>query len=178
MTTKAKTVLKTAHKPVRKAPTHKPAHSKAPAVVHAPKVVVKAVVEEKRKAASESRAVGRRKCASARVSISRGNGKITINGKPLNEYLPYFQWQEIVSSPLKMLAKDKDLDVSVKVAGGGKSGQAVAIRHGLTRALAIWNEDFKKTLKTSGFLTRDARVKERKKFGLKRARRAPQWSKR
>jgi small subunit ribosomal protein S9 len=125
-----------------------------------------------------NRAVGRRKRASARVRIGKGSGKITINGKDYKEFLPYFQWQEIVTAPLKALAKEKDLDVSAIVTGGGKKGQAVSVQLGLSRALVMWNEDFKKTLKTLGFLTRDPRVKERKKFGLKKARRAPQWSKR
>ena len=124
------------------------------------------------------RAVGRRKCASARVKIDKGTGKIIVNGKPLNEYLPYFEMQNTVLAPLKALSKDKDLDISVKIVGGGKKGQSVAIQHGIARALLLWNEDFKKTLKTLGFLTRDPRVKERKKPGLKKARRAPQWSKR
>ncbi len=124
------------------------------------------------------RSVGRRKTAAARVRIEKGTGKIVVNGKPLNEYFPSFELQEIVVAPLKALAKDKDLDFSVKVAGGGMKGQAVAVQLGVARVLVIWNEDFKKTLKSLGFLTRDARVKERKKFGLKKARRAPQWSKR
>jgi|SRR3989344_5219966 len=124
------------------------------------------------------RSVGRRKSAAARVRIEKGTGKIVVNGKPLNEYFPPVDLREIILAPLKAMAKDKDLDFSVKVAGGGKKGQAVAIQHGIARALVIWNEDFRKTLKSLGFLTRDARVKERKKFGLKKARRAPQWSKR
>jgi len=125
-----------------------------------------------------TRAVGRRKCASARVRIDKGTGKITVNGEEFKVYFPYFEFQDIVMAPLKALAKDKDLDISVKVAGGGKKGQAEAVRHGIARALVLWNEEFKKTLKTLGYMTRDARVKERKKFGLKKARRAPQWSKR
>ncbi len=124
------------------------------------------------------RAVGRRKTASARVRVGAGTGKITVNGKPLAEYFPTFQMQETVFAPIKKLGKEKDLDFSVKVVGGGKQGQAVAVQHGIARALLAWNVDFKKTLKSEGMLTRDARVKERKKFGLKRARRAPQWSKR
>jgi len=124
------------------------------------------------------RAVGRRKCASARVQIGKGTGKVVVNGKPYQEYFPYFEWQQIVVAPLKALAKDKDLDISVKIVGGGKKGQAVAVQHGIARALVVWNEDFRKTLKTLSLLTRDARVKERKKFGLKKARRGPQWSKR
>jgi small subunit ribosomal protein S9 len=125
-----------------------------------------------------NRAVGRRKCASARVRIDKGTGKIVVNGKGLAEYFPFFQWQEIVQAPLKALSKMKDYDISVKVVGGGPMGQATAVQLGIARSLVVWNEDFKKTLKTLGFLTRDARVKERKKPGLKKARRAPQWSKR
>jgi small subunit ribosomal protein S9 len=130
------------------------------------------------KNSSVTRAVGRRKSASARVFIDKGTGKITVNGKPLQEYFPYFEEQERIIAPLKAVGKEKDLDVSAKVAGGGTKGQGVAVCHGIARALVIWNEDFKKTLKTAGLLTRDPRVKERKKPGLKKARRAPQWSKR
>jgi small subunit ribosomal protein S9 len=125
-----------------------------------------------------TRALGRRKSASARVRIDRGNGKITVNGKALNEYFTHFIDQEHVIAALKAVGKEKDLDVSVKVQGGGMKGQVVAVRHGIARALVVWNEDFKTALKTIGFLTRDPRVKERKKPGLKKARRAPQWSKR
>ena len=125
-----------------------------------------------------NRAVGRRKRASARVRISNGTGKITINGVDFKTFLPYFQYQDIVLAPLKALAKEKDLDVSALVQGGGKKGQAVSVQLGIARALVLWNEEFKKTLKTLGVLTRDPRIKERKKFGLKKARRAPQWAKR
>ncbi len=125
-----------------------------------------------------TRAVGRRKTAAARVQIKPGSGKIIVNGKLYSEYFPYFEWQEMVMAPLKAVGKEKTFDVSIKIVGGGQKGQAVAVQHGISRALVIWNEDLKKTLKTQGYLTRDARVKERKKPGLKRARRAPQWSKR
>ncbi|MFA6486401.1 MAG: 30S ribosomal protein S9 [Candidatus Magasanikbacteria bacterium] len=127
---------------------------------------------------STVRAVGRRKTAAARVRLEKGEGKIVVNGIDYQIYFPHFELREIVVGPLKALGKEKDLNVSVKVAGGGKKGQAVAVSHGLSRALVVWNDEFHKTLKTLGFLTRDARVKERKKPGLKRARRAPQWSKR
>lgn len=126
----------------------------------------------------QTRSVGRRKTASARVRVEKGSGVITVNGKKMTEYFPYFEQQEIIVAPLKALGKEKDLDFSVKVAGGGNKGQAVAVQLGIARTLMLWNEDFAKTLKSLGFLTRDARVKERKKPGLKRARRAPQWSKR
>lgn len=125
-----------------------------------------------------TRSVGRRKSAAARVRVDKGSGRIMVNGQTLAAYFPYFELQEIILAPLKALAKEKDLDFSVKVAGGGKRGQAVAVQLGIARALVKWNEEFRKILKTLGFLKRDARVKERKKFGLKKARRAPQWSKR
>lgn len=125
-----------------------------------------------------ARSLGRRKRAAARLRLVKGKGEFTVNGKKLAEYFPYFAWQEIILKPLKSIGKEKEYDISVKVNGGGKSGQAVAVRHALSRALVKWNEDFKKTLKSLGMLTRDARIKERKKPGLKKARRAPQWSKR
>ncbi|MSU75342.1 MAG: 30S ribosomal protein S9 [Candidatus Magasanikbacteria bacterium] len=124
------------------------------------------------------RSVGRRKSASARVQIKPGKGIITVNGKDATVYFPYFEYQEIIWAPVKVLGKEKDLDFSVKVAGGGAKGQSIAVQLGIARALLLWNEDFKKTLKTAGYLSRDPRVKERKKFGLKKARRAPQWAKR
>src|SRR3989344_5117743 len=124
------------------------------------------------------RSVGRRKTAAARVRLTPGTGKITINGKDFKAHLPYFEWQDIVMAPLKAVGKEKTFDVSVKIVGGGQKGQAVAVQLGIARALVVWDEELKKTLKTQGYLTRDARVKERKKPGLKRARRAPQWSKR
>jgi small subunit ribosomal protein S9 len=124
------------------------------------------------------RAVGRRKTAPARVRITKGKGVITVNGKTLQEYFPYFEWQDMIFAPLKTVGEDKNFDVSSKVQGGGKMGQAVAVQHGIARALVMFNEDYKKSLKTTGYLTRDPRSKERKKPGLKRARRAPQWSKR
>ena len=126
----------------------------------------------------KNRAVGRRKEAAARVRVDKGTGKIVVNGKPAAEYFGKFEAESVLGAPLKALGKDKDLDFSIKVAGGGKKGQLIAAQHGISRALVVWNEDFHKTLKSLGFLTRDARVKERKKFGLKKARRAPQWSKR
>jgi small subunit ribosomal protein S9 len=136
------------------------------------------IAKTKEKEVDVMRSVGRRKTAAARVRLSPGNGKITINGKDFKEYFPYFEWQNIVTAPLTSVGKDKTFDVSVKIVGGGQKGQAIAVQLGIARALVVWNEDLKKTLKTQNFLTRDARVKERKKFGLKKARRAPQWSKR
>ncbi len=136
------------------------------------------IAKTKEKEGDTMRSVGRRKTASARVRLSPGTGKITVNGKDFKEYFPYFEWQNIIMAPLTAVGKEKTFDVSAKIVGGGQKGQATAVQLGIARALVIWNEDLKKSLKTQGYLTRDARVKERKKPGLKRARRAPQWSKR
>lgn len=127
---------------------------------------------------SMSKAVGRRKTASARVRLSPGKGEIIINGKKLEEYFPTELAQQKVMSPLVVTGKDKSLDISVKVAGGGSNSQAEAVRHGIARALVDWNEELKPALKAEGFMTRDSRSKERKKYGLHKARRAHQWKKR
>lgn len=127
---------------------------------------------------STERAVGRRKTASARVRIQLGKGEITVNGKPFDKYFGIALWQDKVLAPLKTVSKLKDFDVSIKAEGGGISAQAEAIRHGIARALLKWNEEFRPLLKAEGFLCRDSRAKERKKFGLKKARRAHQWRKR
>lgn len=136
------------------------------------------IAKTKESAGESLRSVGRRKTAAARVRLTPGTGEITVNGKDFKVYFPYFEWQNIIMAPLTAVGKEKTFDVSVKIVGGGQKGQAVSIQLGIARALVIWNEDLKKSLKTQGYLTRDARVKERKKPGLKRARRAPQWSKR
>ncbi|PIR75780.1 MAG: 30S ribosomal protein S9 [Candidatus Magasanikbacteria bacterium CG_4_9_14_0_2_um_filter_42_11] len=125
-----------------------------------------------------TRAVGRRKEAAARVRITPGKGEIIVNGKEFKTYFTTLILQNIVSSPLEVTGKLKDLDVSVKVAGGGSRGQAEAVRHGISRALVEWNADLKPALKAEGFMTRDARTKERKKPGLLKARRGRQWKKR
>ncbi|HYE59573.1 MAG TPA: 30S ribosomal protein S9 [Candidatus Kapabacteria bacterium] len=127
---------------------------------------------------SMERAVGRRKTASARVRIMPGKGTVTVNEKPLATYFPLAIWQDKVMAPLAAVGKTKDMDVSVKVAGGGVSAQAEAVRHGIARALIIWNADFRPVLRGEGYLTRDPRAKERKKFGLHKARRGHQWRKR
>jgi len=123
-------------------------------------------------------AVGRRKSSIARVKLFvKGKGDITINGKKSQEYLPDYILQEIINAPLKLVNLAK-ADVIVVVTGGGKRGQAEAIRLAISRALIKSDKDLRKTLKVAGFLHRDPRIKERKKPGLKRARRAPQWQKR
>lgn len=124
--------------------------------------------------------VGRRKTAVARVRLypkdTRGN--ILINNKDYREYFANFEFQKVVEEPLRKVNLFDKYYISIKVNGGGKHGQAEAVRHGIARALLKFDESFKKSLRSEGFLTRDSRRKERKKPGLKRARRAPQFSKR
>ena len=122
--------------------------------------------------------VGRRKKSVARVYMSAGQGNITINGVELEKYFPMDTLQTLVKSPLTLTETEGKYDVKVNVYGGGYSGQAGAIRHGLSRALLTVDADFRKILKSEGFLTRDPRMKERKKYGLEKARKAPQFSKR
>lgn len=123
--------------------------------------------------------VGRRKEAVARVRLyAKGSGQVTINNLELQKYFQTFDYQLIVMQPLKLVGLDTKVDVRVKVSGGGKTGQAEAVRHGIARAILLLDPELRKNLRTAGFLTRDSRVKERKKYGLKKARRAPQFSKR
>lgn len=123
---------------------------------------------------------GRRKSSVARVKIlENGKGAITVNKKPLEEYFGLGTLQYIVKQPLMLLGLEEKFDVVVNVQGGGLTGQAGAIRHAIARGLVKINEEaYKAELKKAGFLTRDARQKERKKYGLKKARKAPQYSKR
>ena len=122
---------------------------------------------------------GRRKSSVARVRVfENGTGSITINGRDINDYFGLDTLKLIVNQPLMTTGLIGKLDVVVTVAGGGVSGQAGAIRHGISRALVLLNPEYRPALKAAGFLTRDPRMKERKKYGLKAARRAPQFSKR
>ena len=121
---------------------------------------------------------GRRKKSIARVRITNGNGKITINNKTLDEFFGVETLKVIVKQPLVSTNSLDKFDVVAKVPGGGISGQAGAVRHGIARALVEANAEYRPVLKSAGFLTRDARMKERKKYGLKKARKAPQFSKR
>ena len=129
---------------------------------------------------------GKRKASIAKVKLVSGTGKITVNGKDVHEYLPYETLVMDLSQPLNMTKTNELFDVIVDVKGGGFSGQTGAIRLGIARALLEYDKNtdptsdasFRKILKAEGFITRDARIKERKKYGLKKARRAPQFSKR
>ena len=121
---------------------------------------------------------GRRKNAIARVRLTEGSGKITINGKDIEEFFGMETLKVIAKQPLTVTNTTSKYDVIVKVTGGGFTGQAGAIRHGIARALNEANIEFRPALKQNGFLTRDPRMKERKKYGLKKARKAPQFSKR
>lgn len=121
---------------------------------------------------------GRRKSSVARVYLTPGTGVITVNDKDLQDYLPQDLLRMVVKSPLELTETLDQFDVKINVNGGGFTGQAGAMRHGISRALLEVNEDFRAPLKSAGFLTRDSRAKERKKYGLKAARRAPQFSKR
>ncbi len=121
---------------------------------------------------------GRRKKSIARVRLVAGNGTITINGRSIDDYFGLDTLKVIVRQPLELVGVTNKFDVLVNVAGGGFTGQAGAIRHGIARALLEVDEEYRKALKGEGYLTRDPRMKERKKYGLKAARRAPQFSKR
>ncbi len=121
---------------------------------------------------------GRRKSSVARVRVYPGSGNITINGRAIDDYFGLETLKLIVRQPLNITDTSDKFDIVCTVAGGGVTGQAGAIRHGLSRALLVYNLELRPVLKKAGFLTRDPRMKERKKYGLKAARRAPQFSKR
>lgn len=121
---------------------------------------------------------GRRKSSVARVFMTPGTGKITVNDKTLEDYLPQEILRMVVKSPLVETQTEGQYDITINVFGGGLTGQAGAMRHGIARALLEVGEDFRPVLKKAGFLTRDSRGKERKKYGLRGARRRPQYSKR
>ena len=123
-------------------------------------------------------ATGRRKTSTARVYLSKGKGKITVNDKPLNEYFGREVAQMLVMQPLNLVELIEKLDIRAMVNGGGSFGQAGAIRHGISRALVEYDNELRPQLKKAGYLTRDPRKVERKKFGLKKARKSSQYSKR
>lgn len=147
-------------------------------------------IKEAKKKQKYFEGLGRRKTSIAQVRLFSSGEKtpreselskeqaFLINEKSLEQYFPTFELREIALSPFKLMDCISQFNVSVKVKGGGLHSQSEAIRHGIAKSLVIFNPDFKKRLKKAGFLTRDPRMRERKKFGLKRARRAPQWQKR
>lgn len=165
---------------VKKTTTRKPATKKAiahPKVVH--HVAAKPVPHKVAAKHDYIFAIGRRKEAVARVRWNaKGEAKITVNGRTMADYFPTFELQHIVMQALVATQNDKLGSVSAKVAGGGINGQAESVRLGISRALVKVDPDLRLVLKRAGFLRRDPRAKERKKYGLKRARRAPQWQKR
>ena len=141
----------------------------------------KTKVKPKPKAKKEHyfEAIGRRKTAVARVRLQvQGSKEILINDKTLEKYFPVLEWQQIVQESLSQADSLNKFKVMVKAKGGGLHGQAEAVRHGIARALVKFDPELRQRLKKAGFLTRDSRMRERKKPGLKRARRAPQWKKR
>jgi small subunit ribosomal protein S9 len=123
-------------------------------------------------------ATGRRKEAIARVRLVPGSGVMTLNGRTLEEYFPTRAHRMIVAGPLRIAGREKDFDVVARIEGGGVAGQAGALRLGIARALIELDPELRPALKKEGFLSRDAREKERRKYGLKKARKAPQFSKR
>lgn len=126
----------------------------------------------------QSYGTGRRKTASARVFLKLGNGRIIINNRELNDYFPKHRNQVIIKQPLELTNIINNLDIYITVKGGGLSGQSGAISHGVTRALLEYDQNLKNILRTNGLITRDSRKVERKKVGLRKARRRPQFSKR
>lgn len=187
MVTPKKTTTETAEKPVKaarapKATTAKPAVKKAvkhETVVAEAKAEATPVVVKVGGASQTHKVLGRRKEATARVwLITNGTGKITVNGKAFEQYFTVEWHRQTILAPLIAVGENGVNDISVKVEGGGVSGQADAVRHGVARALLLVNPDYRKTLRRAGHLTRDPRAKERKKPGLKRARKRGQWAKR
>ena len=141
------------------------------------KKTVKKTTKSKAKA-QEFLGTGRRKCSVARVRLTTGSGKIVVNDAELKEYFDLDTLITIVKQPLVLTETTENVDIVANIYGGGKAGQAGALRHGIARALVEFRPELRAEIKKAGFLTRDARKKERKKYGLKKARRAPQFSKR
>lgn len=123
-------------------------------------------------------AVGRRKTSTARVRIYNAKGEFTVNSKLISRYFPLPKHQKIASEPFEALKEKSHFSLSALIKGGGVASQAEALRHGISRALIKYDPEYRKKLKKLGFLKRDPRMKERRKFGLKKARKAPQWNKR
>ncbi len=177
-TKKIKKIIKAAKPAVKKVTKKKAAEEKPEMEEKKDQVVIEEKAAEAKKT-GYLYAIGRRKEAIATVRLYKnGKGKITVNGKLYSECFPTEEMEQIVSGPLKSVGQADKVDIEAKSFGGGLRGQAEAVRLGISRALVQLNVNFKKNLRKAGYLTRDPRVKERKKPGLKRARRAPQWQKR
>ncbi len=143
------------------------------------KEIARQIKEEAGKPERYLESIGRRKTAVARVRLyTRGDKEFLVNAKPYQKYFPLPEDQETATSSMKKMKCFDKFRITVIVKGGGRHAQAEAVRHGTARALVEFNQNFRKRLRKAGFLTRDPRMRERKKFGLKRARRAPQWAKR
>tara|TARA_Y100001970_G_C14168415_1_gene822693 strand:- start:444 stop:884 length:441 start_codon:yes stop_codon:yes gene_type:complete len=140
--------------------------------------VIESSETEKNKNLSEAYATGKRKNSTARVWVKKGDGKILVNGIALDKYFARPVLRMIVNQPFEIIESENSFDIKITVKGGGLSGQAGAIRHGISKALSIYDIGFRPLLKKKGLLTRDSRVVERKKFGLAKARRSYQFSKR
>jgi small subunit ribosomal protein S9 len=168
------------HKPrkPRVAKEHAVKHAEPKAAAVAEEIIISKPAVSKVAHGKNYYAVGRRKTSVAQVLMTSGNGTITINRIPFEQYFGTVDLQQIVMQPLVAIGLDKTLNIKTKVHGGGIHSQAESVRHALSRAIISLNPEARRTLKKLGFLTRDPRVKERKKPGLKRARRAPQFSKR
>lgn len=143
-----------------------------------PTKVINKIIKEAVPAARYFEGLGKRKTAVARVRLTAGKGGIIVNKKDYTAYFTIRRAQHAVREPLELLGVLSDFSISVKVSGGGPNAQSEAVRHGVARALVKINPDYKKRLRRAGFMTRDPRMVERKKYGLKKARRAPQWQKR
>jgi small subunit ribosomal protein S9 len=167
----------------KKKEPQKPLKRKRKKVVKKKKAKVEKVIEkpqiEREKPEKYWQAVGRRKTSVARVRLfTRGRKEFLVNEKPYQEYFPGAELDQIASAALRKMKTLDKFRILIKVKGGGYHSQAEAVRHAISRALVQFNPNFRKRLKRAGYLTRDPRMRERKKFGLKRARRAPQWQKR
>ncbi len=166
---------------VEKKRTESSSPLRIPLSAHKEETQKKVIKEEKEteKQTKYLKGLGRRKTSTARIRLFNEEGEdFSVNGKPLEKYFPTLELQKTVLSPFEKMSCLGQFNVKVLVNGGGLNSQAEAIRNGIAKALVLFNPEFRKRLKKAGYLTRDSRMRERKKFGLKRARRAPQWQKR
>jgi small subunit ribosomal protein S9 len=178
MATTKEPVKKVLHRSVTAAPAAHAAHAAHATPKAASHAAAPAATTTAAHKGRYTEAIGRRKTAVARVRITTGHGKILVNGKDLKGYFSLPRLMAAAVAPLEQLKLTGDFDVTVHVSGGGINAQAEAIRHGLSQAIVIKDAAWKPRLRAMGYMTRDSRMVERKKYGLKKARRAPQWAKR